>query len=191
MIEIQDITKVYRLGDVEVRALDGVSFKVDAGDWVAIMGPSGSGKSTLMNIIGCLDQPTAGSYKLDEARGGHHERRAAGRRAQPQDRLRLPDASTCCRAPRPWQTWSCRWSMPAASDRRERAAAALRTCRPGRPPAPPAQRAVGRPAAAGGDRPGADQRPGDHPGRRADGQPGLQVRRRDHGDLPAAYTSRA
>jgi putative ABC transport system ATP-binding protein len=66
MIEIQDVTKVYRLGDVEVRALDGVSFKVDAGDWVAIMGPSGSGKSTLMNIIGCLDQPTDGSYKLDD-----------------------------------------------------------------------------------------------------------------------------
>jgi putative ABC transport system ATP-binding protein len=66
MIEIQDVTKVYHLGDVEVRALDGVSFKVDPGDWVAIMGPSGSGKSTLMNIIGCLDQPTAGSYKLDD-----------------------------------------------------------------------------------------------------------------------------
>jgi putative ABC transport system ATP-binding protein len=66
MIEIQDVTKIYRLGDVEVRALDGISCRVDPGDWVAVMGPSGSGKSTLMNILGCLDQPTSGSYKLAE-----------------------------------------------------------------------------------------------------------------------------
>jgi putative ABC transport system ATP-binding protein len=66
MIEIQDVTKVYHLGGEEVRALDGVSFQVEEGDWVAITGPSGSGKSTLMNIIGCLDQPTSGSYKLDD-----------------------------------------------------------------------------------------------------------------------------
>jgi putative ABC transport system ATP-binding protein len=70
MIEIQDITKVYQLGDTELRALDGVSLRVEQGDWVAIMGPSGSGKSTLMNVIGCLDQPTSGSYKLDDQEVG-------------------------------------------------------------------------------------------------------------------------
>ncbi len=65
MIEIEQITKVYQMGETEVRALDGVSLKIDNGEWVAITGPSGSGKSTLMSILGCLDSPTSGSYKLD------------------------------------------------------------------------------------------------------------------------------
>jgi putative ABC transport system ATP-binding protein len=65
MIEIENITKVYQMGETEVRALDGVSLKVDDGEWAAITGPSGSGKSTLMAILGCLDSPTSGSYKLD------------------------------------------------------------------------------------------------------------------------------
>jgi putative ABC transport system ATP-binding protein len=65
MIEIQDVTKVYRMGTNEVHALSGVSFDVDDGAYVAIIGPSGSGKSTLMNVIGCLDTPSSGTYRLD------------------------------------------------------------------------------------------------------------------------------
>lgn len=66
MIDLKDITKTYRKnGGVEVRVLQGVSLKIEKGEYVAIMAPSGMGKSTLMNIIGCLDRPTGGSYFLD------------------------------------------------------------------------------------------------------------------------------
>jgi putative ABC transport system ATP-binding protein len=65
VIQIEDVKKIYRMGDVEVPALNGVSFNIEEGEMVAIIGPSGSGKSTLMNIIGCLDTPTSGKYILD------------------------------------------------------------------------------------------------------------------------------
>lgn len=65
LVELTDVYKIYQMGDSEVHALDGISVSIDRGEFVAIVGSSGSGKSTCMNIIGCLDVPTSGSYKLN------------------------------------------------------------------------------------------------------------------------------
>jgi len=65
MLELENITKVYKAGQTEIPALRGISCRIESGEMVSIIGPSGSGKSTLMNIIGCLDKPTSGRYRLD------------------------------------------------------------------------------------------------------------------------------
>jgi len=65
LIEVTGLVKVYSMGDVEIKALDGVSAQIGKGEFVAVMGASGSGKSTFMNVLGCLDRPTSGSYRLD------------------------------------------------------------------------------------------------------------------------------
>jgi len=107
VIRIEDLGRVYQMGEVEVRALDGVSLSIRPGEFVAVMGPSGSGKSTFMNIVGCLDRPTAGRYLLDgvDVSGLNRDERAEIRTARSASSF---SRSTCSRGRRPSRTWSSR-----------------------------------------------------------------------------------
>ncbi len=74
VIEVKDLVKDYRLGEIPVHVLKGITYEIERGSFVGIMGPSGSGKSTLMNILGCLDKPTSGPYVLDGVSVGEMSR---------------------------------------------------------------------------------------------------------------------
>ncbi len=90
LIELQHIDKTYRLGDVDVPVLKDVSLQIRQGEFVALMGASGSGKTTLMNLLGCLDQPTAGSYRFEDLEVAQLAAAATGEASRQPHRLRLP-----------------------------------------------------------------------------------------------------
>lgn len=81
-IVLRDVTKVYHMGDTIVHAMAGISLHIATGEMTAIMGPSGSGKSTLMNLLGCLDRPTSGSYSLDGQEVGNGQSVMKGKRGR-------------------------------------------------------------------------------------------------------------
>ena len=170
MIRLEDVTKIYKMGEVEVGALQGVSLDIDEGEIVAIMGPSGSGKSTLMNVIGCLDVPTSGRYALDgQDIGGMSDNRLSEIRGR-QIGFVFPDLQLA----------------PQADGARQRRASAdvrtrlqPQTARSGgprprrtrRPRQPQARRAFRRPAAASRYSQGARQAASNPARRRANRQP--------------------
>ena len=94
LIRLQKISRRYQMGAETVHALRDVSLEIQRGEYVAIMGPSGSGKSTLMNLIGCLDTPSTGSYEIERHQRQRDGRQPARRNPQPRNRLCLPDVQS-------------------------------------------------------------------------------------------------
>ena len=179
VIRIRDVTKIYDMGAgvIQVRALDGVSIDIHDGEYVAIMGASGSGKSTLMNIIGCLDIPTTGTYHIDgqavEAMSNDRladiRSRKVGFVFQTHNLLPRLTALANVELPMMYGHWP---------NRRERAENALTLVGLSRPNSPPTDRTLRRTTTKSRHRPGPRQRAISPPSRRADRKPRhLKLRR--------------
>ena len=179
MIRVSDVRKAFRSGEEEVEALRGVSFEVQRGTGLFIVGPSGSGKSTLLYLLGALDNPTSGTIvidganitAMDEVQGDVFRRGKIGFVFQ-QFNL-IPNLSAVDNVLLPYIPTGRHTGMSRESR------GALAAGRARQQAASPAVPALGRPAAAGGDRAGPDQGPGRPPRRRADWQPRPKRGRRD------------
>ena len=179
VIDVRDVHKTYQMGSVSVPALRGVSLRVERGEYVAIMGASGSGKTTLMNILGCLDTPTSGVYRLNglDVRGIDEDtlsdlrNRFIGFVFQSFNLIPRTRAIANVELPLSYG------GVPRKL-RRDRALEAMQAVGLGRPSQPCSGGAVGRPAAARGGCAGAGHQPGDDPRRRADRKPRHALRSR-------------
>ena len=191
LIETRDLWKTYQMGTEEVHALRGVSIAIERGEYVAIMGPSGSGKSTLMNLIGCLDTPTKGSYLLNDKQVSQmNDDELARIRNEEigfvfQTFNLLPRATALHNVELPLI-----YAGVTGKDRAERANQALDKVDLAGSQDAPAERALRRTAPARRDRARARQQPVDPARRRADRQPRLEDRRRNHGPLRATARRR-
>ena len=189
LIQTKDLKKIYTTEEVETTALNNINLEIDEGEYVAIMGPSGCGKSTLLNILGLIDNPTSGEYQFlgkDVARFLGAE---AGRPAEGEHRLHLPELQPHRRADGLRERRAAP-ALPGLLGRgtEETGQRGPRAHGPDAPqePLPPA--ALGRPAAARGRGPGGRGPAQAHPGRRADREPRLDARRRGHEAFSASST---